>query len=97
LTEPCEGGVRWRWDARLRTRSGLSLDGATLTPETYRDMLASIAAPVILVNGDGSRLGGEAAVEWPGAKRVVLAGGHNLQFEAPGMLADLIAECVPAC
>ena len=27
ITEPCEGGVRWRWEPLLRTRTGISLNG----------------------------------------------------------------------
>jgi pimeloyl-ACP methyl ester carboxylesterase len=99
LTEPVNGGVRWRWDAMLRTRAGLAFDAAALTPDDYNEMLARINAPMLLVYGDGSRLGSEAArnggvVALPGARRVVLPGGHHLHVEAPDALAILIAECV---
>jgi pimeloyl-ACP methyl ester carboxylesterase len=98
LTEPCEGGVRWRWDAMLRTRAGLTFDGATMTAEAYHDILARITAPTCLVYGDGSRAGSEAArdagaIAPTRARRIVLPGGHNLHFETPEALAALIAEC----
>jgi pimeloyl-ACP methyl ester carboxylesterase len=102
LTEPCDGGVRWRWDARLRTRAGLAFDGAALTPALYDEMLARITAPITVVYGDGSRAGSESAREAGpfarlDARRVVLPGGHNLHFEAPDALATLIAECPVTC
>jgi pimeloyl-ACP methyl ester carboxylesterase len=58
-------------------------------------MIERIKAPVTLVYGDGSHAGSEAArgaLDLPGARRVILPGGHNLHFEAPGELADLIAS-----
>jgi pimeloyl-ACP methyl ester carboxylesterase/acyl carrier protein len=105
LTEPCDGGVRWRWDAMLNTRAGLLFDSAILTSEAFGEIVRNIAAPTTLVYGDrsrpgvygdGSRPGSEAAandtgLQIPGARRVVLAGGHNLHIEAAADLADVIA------
>jgi pimeloyl-ACP methyl ester carboxylesterase/acyl carrier protein len=102
LTERCDGGVRWRWDARLRTRAGLTFDAAALTPVAYGEMLARITAPVTLVYGDGSDAGSESARETGAfarldAQRVRLPGGHNVHLEAADALAALIAECPVTC
>jgi pimeloyl-ACP methyl ester carboxylesterase len=82
----------------LRTRAGLSFDGAAMSPEAYQDMLTRITVPTTLVYGDGSRAGSEAArdagvIAPTRARRIVLLGGHNLHFETPEALAAVIAEC----
>jgi acyl transferase domain-containing protein/pimeloyl-ACP methyl ester carboxylesterase/acyl carrier protein len=102
LTEPCAGGVRWRWDPQLRTRAGVVLDGAAMPPEAYAEVLARITAPTTLVYGDLSTLGSEGAGNGVvpalrDAQRVVLRGGHHLHFDAPDDLAAVIAESPVAC
>src|SRR5262249_34483 len=97
LAEPCDGGVRWSWDPLLRTRSGLGFDGVAFTPAIYTALLAPITPPTPLVYSDGSRFDSAAPRDpeqlvLPGARRVVLPGGHNLHFDAPDALAAIIAE-----
>jgi acyl transferase domain-containing protein/alpha-beta hydrolase superfamily lysophospholipase len=94
LVEPHDGGVRWRWDPMLRTRAGIAFDGAALTPERLTEMLQRISAPTTIVYGDASRIGSEAArvpLTVPGARRLVLPGGHHLHFDAAEQLANVIA------
>ena len=96
LTERCAGGVRWRWDAALRTRAGLGFDG-TFTSAGYHDLLNRLAAPTILIYGDGFD---GAAARTPeafivsGARRVILHGGHALHIDAPEELAELIKTVI---
>src|SRR5207249_1880144 len=47
ITETCDGGVRWRWDPRLRTRAGLSLSG--MNNERYLKLLSRIQAPTLVI------------------------------------------------
>ncbi|MBI1357401.1 MAG: alpha/beta fold hydrolase [Acidobacteria bacterium] len=88
LTEPCEGGLRWRWDARLRTRAGLGFDALAFGPDVLQQGLARFAGPLVVAYGSD---GGPA---WPNARHTTLPGGHNLHFEAPEELASLILELV---
>jgi pimeloyl-ACP methyl ester carboxylesterase len=93
LTEPCPGGVRWRWDPRLRTRAGIGFNG--LERDRYLSLLGRIQAPITLIYGDRSdfnRPTDLAAQQqaMPQAKRIVLAGGHNLHLEAPVELAKAL-------
>ena len=92
LTEPCAGGVRWRWDATLRTRAGLILDGA-FTTANADELLKRLAAPTVLIYGDGidsAAARAPAAFNLPGVRRVRLHGGHALHIDAPEELAELI-------
>ena len=52
ITEPCEGGVRWRWEPLLRTRAGISLNG--IGRSRYLKLLKKIKVPITLVYGDKS-------------------------------------------
>jgi acyl transferase domain-containing protein len=93
LTEPVAGGVRWRWDATLRTRAGLVFDGAFTTAKAG-ELLSRLATPVVLIYGDGedsAAARAPAAFSLPGARRVSLHGGHALHIDAPEELAEWIA------
>jgi pimeloyl-ACP methyl ester carboxylesterase len=89
LTEPCDGGVRWRWDPLLGTRAGLGFDAAVSSPEMLQEMLARIPAPVTMVYGDSA-----GHLPLPQAKHIVLPHGHNLHIEAAGRLSVVIAEAI---
>jgi pimeloyl-ACP methyl ester carboxylesterase len=93
LTEPVAGGVRWRWDATLRTRAGLVFDGALITAGAS-ELLERLAMPALLIYGDGedsAAARATAAFSLPGARRVSLHGGHALHIDAPEELAGWIA------
>ncbi|MDJ0534008.1 MAG: alpha/beta fold hydrolase [Xenococcaceae cyanobacterium MO_207.B15] len=97
ITEPCEGGVRWRWEPLLRTRAGIGFNG--IGRSRYLGLLKRIKAPITLVYGDKSNLNRnedltEQQAAMPNAKKVVLSGGHNLPLEEPQGIAKIISSAV---
>ena len=97
ITEPCEGGVRWRWEPLLRTRAGISLNG--IGRSRYLNLLKKIKVPITLVYGDKSNFNriedlNKQQEAMPNAIKVVVSGGHNLPLEAPSALAKIISSAV---
>jgi acyl transferase domain-containing protein/acyl-CoA synthetase (AMP-forming)/AMP-acid ligase II/pimeloyl-ACP methyl ester carboxylesterase len=97
ITEPCEGGVRWRWAALLRTRAGVGFNG--IERSRYLGLLKRIKAPITLVYGDKSNFNRQEDLSaqqmaMPDAEKVVISGGHNLPLEAPSALAKIISSAV---
>lgn len=97
ITEPCEGGVRWRWEPLLRTRVGMSLN--SIGRSRYLGLLKRIQVPITLVYGDRSNFNRnedltEQQSAMPNAEKVVLSGGHNLPLEAPSGIARIISSAV---
>ncbi|NER52281.1 MAG: alpha/beta hydrolase [Symploca sp. SIO1A3] len=97
ITEPWDGGVRWRWDPLLRTRTGIGFNGNSFPRARYLELLRQIQAPITLIYGDTSQLNrtddlSEQQAVMPQAKRVFLSGGHNLHIDAPEAIVNLIAE-----
>ena len=97
ITEPCEGGVRWRWEPLLRTRTGISLNG--IGRSRYLKLLNKIKVPITLVYGDKSNFNriedlNKQQEAMPNATKVVVSGGHNLPLEAPSALAKIISGAV---
>ncbi|AOY79861.2 type I polyketide synthase [Moorena producens JHB] len=97
LTEPFDGGVRWRWDPRLQIRTGIGLSGTGFNRDKYTQLLSQIKAPTTLVYGNNSNFNRpedlalqQAAI--PHAKTVKLSGGHNLHVDAPDAIVAIIAE-----
>ncbi|OLT63345.1 hypothetical protein BJP37_16995 [Moorena bouillonii PNG] len=97
LTEPGEGGVRWRWDPRLQIRTGIGLSGTAFNRDKYTQLLNQIKAPTTLVYGNNSNFNRaedlalqQAAI--PHAKTVTLSGGHNLHVDAPDAIVAIIAN-----
>jgi acyl transferase domain-containing protein/acyl-CoA synthetase (AMP-forming)/AMP-acid ligase II/pimeloyl-ACP methyl ester carboxylesterase/acyl carrier protein len=93
ITEPCEGGVRWRWAALLRTRAGIGFNG--IDKSKYLGLLRRIRVPITLIYGDNSNFNrqedlSEQQTAMPKAEKIVLPGGHNLHLEAPSALAKII-------
>jgi acyl transferase domain-containing protein/pimeloyl-ACP methyl ester carboxylesterase/acyl carrier protein len=90
LLEPCSGGVRWRWDPRLRTQA--AFDG----PFDLVSLLGEIRVPVTLLSGTESeftspeRTATQLAVLNEG-REAILRGGHNLHLDCPLDLAEAIA------
>jgi acyl transferase domain-containing protein/acyl-CoA synthetase (AMP-forming)/AMP-acid ligase II/pimeloyl-ACP methyl ester carboxylesterase/acyl carrier protein len=97
ITEPCPGGVRWRWEPLLRTRAGISLNG--IGRSRYLKLLQKIKVPITLVYGDQSNFNriddlNKQQEAMPNAVKVVVSGGHNLPLEAPNALAKIISGAV---
>ncbi|MGF1541128.1 MAG: alpha/beta fold hydrolase [Pleurocapsa sp.] len=97
ITEPCEGGVRWRWEPLLRTRAGISFNG--LGRSRYLKLLQKITVPITLVYGDKSNFNRKEDLHkqqeaMPNATKVVVSGGHNLPLESPSALAKIINSAV---
>jgi pimeloyl-ACP methyl ester carboxylesterase/NAD(P)-dependent dehydrogenase (short-subunit alcohol dehydrogenase family)/acyl carrier protein len=98
VTEPCPGGVRWCWDARLRTRAGIGYSGTDcFAGASFVEMLRSIGAPMTLVYGNSSDLlrrsdVGDFLQGANGARTIRLDGGHNLHYDVPDALARIIEE-----
>ena len=97
ITEPCEGGVRWRWAPLLRTRAGIGFNG--IGRSRYLGLLKKIKVPITLVYGDKSIFNrdedlAEQQAAMPTAEKVVLSGGHNLPLETPSGLAKIISSAV---
>ncbi|WP_036801169.1 type I polyketide synthase [Pleurocapsa sp. PCC 7319] len=97
ITEPCQGGVRWRWEPLLRTRAGISLNG--IGRSRYLNLLKKITVPITLVYGDKSNFNraedlNKQQEAMPNATKVVVSGGHNLPLEAPSALAKIISGAV---
>ncbi|MEM7593996.1 MAG: alpha/beta fold hydrolase, partial [Cyanobacteria bacterium P01_A01_bin.83] len=97
ITEPCQGGVRWRWEPLLRTRAGISLNG--IGRSRYLKLLQKIKVPITLVYGDQSNFNriedlNKQQEAMPNATKVVVSGGHNLPLEAPSALAKIISGAV---
>jgi pimeloyl-ACP methyl ester carboxylesterase len=102
ITEPSGGGVRWTWDALIRARTGVGFGdlgaggGAALLQR-----LGHFKSSVTLVYGDSSNLMRPEHAELqrkalPDARRVVLSGGHNLHYDDPDRLAEIIAGAASA-
>jgi acyl transferase domain-containing protein/acyl-CoA synthetase (AMP-forming)/AMP-acid ligase II/pimeloyl-ACP methyl ester carboxylesterase len=94
ITEPCEGGVRWRWAALLRTRAGIGFNG--ISKPKYLGLLKRIGVPITLIYGDNSNFNRQEDLAdqqkaMPKADKIVIPGGHNLHLEAPKALAKIIS------
>jgi pimeloyl-ACP methyl ester carboxylesterase len=98
LTETCRGGVRWRWDARLRTRAGVGYSGTGgIARGSFVEMIRSISAPMTLIYGNSSELLRRSDVDGfveaaSGARAIWLDGGHNLHHDAADAVALVIDE-----
>gem|GEM_PF-2059373 len=96
ITEPCNGGVRWRWNPLLRTRSGL-LNGISLSQAKYIELLQQIKAKITLVYGKESNFNkskdlAKLQTAMKQAEQIIISGGHNLHIDLPSELARIIAE-----
>jgi pimeloyl-ACP methyl ester carboxylesterase/acyl carrier protein len=93
ILEPVAGGFRWRWDARLRTRMGLSLNN--FSRQEFLDLLASILVPTVLILGEQSQLNRPedlvALTEiFNTCYRV--SGGHNIHLQNSAEIAHIIGN-----
>jgi len=97
ITQPCDGGLCWRWDPWLRTRASLGAAGLPFGREQYLQLLQRLEMPVVVVSGDRSTFNRpqdqrDRAAAMPRAKEITLPGGHNLHLEVPEALSQIIAE-----
>ncbi|MFO1432611.1 MAG: alpha/beta fold hydrolase [Candidatus Competibacteraceae bacterium] len=94
LTQDQEGGLVWRWDARLNSPVERLYEG--LAQEEYLTMLARIQVPITVVYGACGWLEQEEKkllqTAIPNVRPVILHGGHSLHLEAPLELAEVICE-----
>jgi acyl transferase domain-containing protein/pimeloyl-ACP methyl ester carboxylesterase/acyl carrier protein len=99
LTEPCEGGLKWRWDPRLRSRTSVEIAGTWLNRADYLGLLEPHAGKLTCVYGDRGLNRSEdkmdsRANDFPVARSMTLPGGHHLHFDSPEELADLIHSTI---
>jgi pimeloyl-ACP methyl ester carboxylesterase len=96
-SEQTPEGRRWRWDAKLRTRSGLAYASHQLTRAAFQSAIAEIPLPVTVVQGS------EGMTRWDvlpddDASRVTCVtidgGGHHLTIETPEQVAAAITNAM---
>jgi len=93
ILEPVTGGLQWRWDVRLRYRTGAAFGG--LERSGYLALLSQLSLPLTLIYGDKSEfnrpedLALMQQVTTQG-KRVILSGGHYLPLEVPRELVRVL-------
>jgi len=95
ITQTCEGGVCWVWDAFLRTRAGIEFNG--ISRQKYIGILKTLKTLITLIYGEQSEFNRSEDLEaqyksMPDAKRHQVKGGHNLHFDAPVALAEIIGN-----
>lgn len=89
VTEPCDGGLAWRWDPLHRTRAAIAFD-----EERYLAILARVTAPVTLVVGSRSWFRFDISRRQAALvdlERVEIPSGHNPHHDMPHRLAQIIA------
>ncbi|OKH15930.1 type I polyketide synthase [[Limnothrix rosea] IAM M-220] len=92
-TEKISDGFTWRWDAFLRTRAGIEFNG--ISRRRYLALLENIQAKTTLIYGDQSEFNrpedlNAIQAAMPNAQRLTVAGGHNLHFENPAAIAEIL-------
>jgi len=93
ILEPVTGGLQWRWDVRLRYRTGSAFGG--LERSGYLALLSQLSLPLTLIYGDKSEFNRPEDLAlmqqvMTQAKRVILSGGHYLPLEVPRELARVL-------
>jgi myxalamid-type polyketide synthase MxaB len=83
VTEPCQGGLRWTWDPRLRNPLGVDL---AFSRRAYLALLAELPLASTRIYGEKSQFAGtdvllQPEVLLPRSRTVVVAGGHNLHTD----------------
>lgn len=91
-TEPCDDGVRFRHDPRLRLPSRIRL-----TENQVLAFITAIACPVLAIRPDGGWPVPDADLErrlaaFPDLTRVTVAGGHHVHLTHPDRVAQPIRE-----
>jgi NADPH:quinone reductase-like Zn-dependent oxidoreductase/pimeloyl-ACP methyl ester carboxylesterase/NADP-dependent 3-hydroxy acid dehydrogenase YdfG/acyl carrier protein len=95
ITEPCEGGLRWSWDARLRNPLGVDLG---FSRAHYLSLLGGLAVPSLRLYGTTSQFAGTPVLapsdmRVPRSRSVSISGGHNLHTDnAAALLSEVLTE-----
>nr|QKW94320.1 short-chain dehydrogenase/reductase SDR [Stigmatella aurantiaca] len=97
ITEPCEGGLRWSWDARLRNPLGVDL---SFSREHYLTLLGGLTVPSLRLYGTTSQFAGTPVLAAPGlhlprSHSVSIPGGHNLHTDNAAALLKEVLEHRP--
>ena len=79
------GGLIWRWDPVLQSRTSLTLQNGPLSRTAYLELLAGLELAVTTLHGRSSgfsRPEDLAALQQalPGARRHMITGGHHLSL-----------------
>jgi pimeloyl-ACP methyl ester carboxylesterase len=97
ITEPCEGGLRWSWDARLRNPLGVDLG---FSREHYLTLLGGLTVPSLRLYGTTSQFAGTPVLaapdlHLPRSHSVSIPGGHNLHTDnAAALLKEVLGVSV---
>ncbi|PTL81638.1 type I polyketide synthase [Vitiosangium sp. GDMCC 1.1324] len=98
ITEPCDGGLRWSWDARLRNPLGIDLG---FSRAHYLALLDGLAVPSMRIYGTTSQFAGTPVLvpsdaRLPRSRSVSIAGGHNLHTDdAAALLNEVLTGLQP--
>jgi pimeloyl-ACP methyl ester carboxylesterase len=92
-------GWVWRWDAVLQTRMSLNLLSGPLHRSAYLRLLAALQPPLTVVQGTTSAFNRPEDLEalrnaMPGARRLLLDGGHNLVLDNPEALGAALLQAL---
>jgi pimeloyl-ACP methyl ester carboxylesterase len=93
ITEPCDGGLRWSWDARMRNPLGIN---PFLSKQHYLSILKDLKVGSTRIYGTASQFGTtsvllDADMVLPLSRSEHVAGGHNLHTEnAAGLLQVML-------
>ncbi|RKH44328.1 alpha/beta fold hydrolase [Corallococcus sicarius] len=98
VTEPCEGGLRWSWDARLRNPLGVDLG---FSREHYLTLLGGLTVPSLRLYGTTSQFAGTPVLAAPDlplprSHSVSIPGGHNLHTDNAAALLKEVLAVLPA-
>jgi len=96
VTQICDGGVKWTWDPRHRSRAAVAFD-----IQRHMEILSRISAPTGLVFGVNDwyvsiedlpdRIASLNNVRW----RVGLDSGHSPHMQCPTLLAETLQTHLP--
>jgi pimeloyl-ACP methyl ester carboxylesterase len=94
-------GWVWRWDALLQTRMSLNLQSGPLHRSAYLRLLQGLQPPITVIQGDTSTFNRpedlrDLQAAMPGARRLLLDGGHNLVVDNPDALCTALLDAVRA-
>ncbi|WIG98718.1 type I polyketide synthase [Myxococcus sp. SDU36] len=95
ITEPCEQGLRWSWDVRLRNPLGIDLG---FSRARYLALLGALTVPSLRLHGTTSQFARTPVLvppdlPLPRSRSVHLRGGHNLHTDnAAELLNEMLAE-----